>query len=262
MRTIAIGDVHGCVDELRELLRLVEYRQGDDDVIVVGDLVDRGPDSVGVIAACMELGVRAIMGNHDEKHVRNARNLARHPDSRVGFRSDEERGMWAHMTDAQREWLSSLPDYARLGPRLVAVHAGMLPGIPLEGQPQRALHRLRYVEWKTRKDGTQAWEQARMKITDDDGFLRPRGSRPWYDVYDGTDDVVYGHWARDHAEITYVSDVGTCFGIDTGACFGGRLTAIIFSEPMSNGRQPWELAEVQSKFTDHRETFYEGEYDP
>lgn len=262
MRTIAIGDVHGCSDELRALLDLVEYRQGVDDALVVGDLVDRGPDSVGVIALCMERGVRAIMGNHDEKHVRHARNLARHPDSRVGFSGEEEKGMWSHMTDVQRDWLSSLPDHAVLGPRLVAVHAGMLPGIPLERQPQRALHRLRYVERRTRKDGTEAWEMARMRITDDNGFLRPRGSVPWTEVYDGAKDVVYGHWARDEVELTGWSEWPRCYGIDTSACFGGRLTAVVFSEPGNDGRQPWELASVKSGFSDHRDRFHEGEYDP
>lgn len=258
-RIILIGDVHGCVDELRNLLDHVEYDRSTDDAIVVGDLVDRGPDSIGVISLCMERGVRALMGNHDEKHVRHARNLARHPDSRVGFSSDEERGMWSRMSDSQRDWLSNLPNFLRVGPDLVAVHAGMLPGIPVEQQPSRVLHRLRYLESRSRKDGTPYWEMARMRISDDGGFLRPRGSVYWTRVYDGDETVFYGHNVSMEGPVIDISPSGgMCVGIDTGACFGGRLTAAI----VDTTDQSMKLASVGSGFSSHRERFYEGEYDP
>jgi hypothetical protein len=274
MRTIVIGDPHGCRDELKLLLDDVGYVKGSDRCVIVGDLVDRGPDSIGVIALCMELGLESIEGNHDEKHVRHARNLARNPDSRVGFRSEDERYMWSRMTDDQRTWMSSLPDWLRLGPRLVVVHAGMLPGISIENQPKRALQRLRYVEMRERKDGTSAWEQARMRITDDGGFLRPRGSVYWDEVYDGPDDVVYGHNVfLDGPRVGGKTDRGgcppechdydgsRCIGVDTGACFGGHLTAAVFDEPDTDGVMNFAFVSVVSSFTDSHDMFYEGEYD-
>src|SRR6516164_9026001 len=68
-RDIVIGDVHGCRDELHELLRVVGYR-APDRLVFTGDLVDRGPDSVGVVRDVRKLGAVAVMGNHDEWYAR------------------------------------------------------------------------------------------------------------------------------------------------------------------------------------------------
>src|ERR1700721_1393367 len=73
-RTLAIGDVHGCLEELRELLRVARYRADTDRLVFVGDLVDRGPDPVGVVREVRALAnagdVLVMMGNHEEKLVR------------------------------------------------------------------------------------------------------------------------------------------------------------------------------------------------
>jgi hypothetical protein len=66
MTTIIIGDVHGCADELSELLGRVGPGAGD-QVVFVGDLVARGPDSPGVLRLVRELGARAVRGNHEER---------------------------------------------------------------------------------------------------------------------------------------------------------------------------------------------------
>ena len=63
-RTILIGDVHGCREELESLLKAVEYGAGD-EVVLVGDLVAKGPDSQGVVQLARESGFRSVMGNHD-----------------------------------------------------------------------------------------------------------------------------------------------------------------------------------------------------
>lgn len=65
-RVIAIGDVHGCIDELQNLLRLVDYRPGD-QVIFLGDLVAKGPDSVSVVQLAREINARSVRGNHDHE---------------------------------------------------------------------------------------------------------------------------------------------------------------------------------------------------
>ena len=70
-RTLVIGDVHGCLDELRALVAKAGVT-ADDDVVFVGDLVAKGPDSVGVVAWARERGAAAVLGNHDE-HVLRAR---------------------------------------------------------------------------------------------------------------------------------------------------------------------------------------------
>lgn len=66
---IAIGDVHGCIDELQDLLRLCDYRPGD-LVVFLGDLVSKGPDSVAVVQMAREIGALAVRGNHDFEVIR------------------------------------------------------------------------------------------------------------------------------------------------------------------------------------------------
>lgn len=63
-RVIAIGDVHGCIDELQELLRRCDYRPGD-LVVFLGDLVCKGPDSLSVVQLAREIGAIGVRGNHD-----------------------------------------------------------------------------------------------------------------------------------------------------------------------------------------------------
>ena len=68
-RVIAIGDVHGCIDELQALLRRCDYRPGD-LIVFLGDLVSKGPDSLAVVQMARELGAIGIRGNHDFEVIR------------------------------------------------------------------------------------------------------------------------------------------------------------------------------------------------
>jgi Calcineurin-like phosphoesterase len=63
-RVIVIGDVHGCLEELQELIRQADYRPGD-LLLFLGDLVAKGPDSVGVVRMARELGGITVRGNHE-----------------------------------------------------------------------------------------------------------------------------------------------------------------------------------------------------
>lgn len=68
-RVIAIGDVHGCIDELQALLRKCDYHPGD-TVVFLGDLVCKGPDSLSVVQMAREIGAIGVRGNHDFEVVR------------------------------------------------------------------------------------------------------------------------------------------------------------------------------------------------
>ena len=65
MRRVYVGDVHGCLSELDALLERVEFRAGTDRLCSVGDLVNKGPDSHGVLRRMIDLGAIAVRGNHD-----------------------------------------------------------------------------------------------------------------------------------------------------------------------------------------------------
>ena len=68
-KVITIGDVHGCVDELQDLLRQCDYHPGD-LIVFLGDLVSKGPDSISVVQMSREIGAIGVRGNHDFEVIR------------------------------------------------------------------------------------------------------------------------------------------------------------------------------------------------
>jgi serine/threonine protein phosphatase 1 len=190
-RTIFIGDIHGCWDELCALLDKVALT--DDDVVVsVGDLVDRGPDPTSVINFFRRRpNAVAVCGNHERKHVR-------------GLLSFSQQITRCQLGDGYADavaWMGTLP-YWWACAEAVAVHAAVVPGVAVEDAPTDVL------------SGTTSGLQ-RLE-----GQL---GGRYWHDVHDGPLPVVFGHHVVDEPLIR----PGRAYGIDTGVCFGGRLTALI-----------------------------------
>src|ERR1700743_346295 len=106
MRTIIIGDVHGCLDELRALVQRAR-RDPADRVVLVGDLVAKGPDSAGVVAWARESGAGAVLGNHDA-HVLKAV----HGDTRVRA---PHQAVAASLSPADVAWLEARALGLRLG---------------------------------------------------------------------------------------------------------------------------------------------------
>lgn len=75
-RQIVIGDVHGCVEELKSLLRDLSPSRTD-RVLFLGDLMDKGPDGPACVRLVRESGYAMILGNHEEKHVRYRERIRR-----------------------------------------------------------------------------------------------------------------------------------------------------------------------------------------
>src|SRR5262245_62847635 len=119
-RTLVIGDVHGCLDELRALVAAARLG-ADDQVGFVGDLVAKGPDSAGVVGWARERGAAAVMGNHDE-HVLRAL------EGDHGAK-EAHRRVAATLSKADAKWLAARPLWWRLAdldePHVV-VHGGMM----------------------------------------------------------------------------------------------------------------------------------------
>ena len=194
-RTIIIGDVHGCASELESLLKKVEVSKGD-ELIAVGDLVRKGPDSGSVISWAMETpNLRCVLGNHEVRLLdRWVAGEAPDPGS-----PDEE--ILRQLGDRYNEamaFIKSWPLYLERDGFFV-VHAGIDPRIPtLEQQSRRDLTTIRVPEGM---------------------------SVPWYEAY--TDDrlAVFGHWARPEPIIH-----PNAIGLDTGCVYGGALTALVLPE--------------------------------
>jgi hypothetical protein len=209
MRTILVGDVHGCGEELDRLLSHVGFGQGD-RLVLVGDLVARGPDPRRVFDLVRAHRGRAVRGNHEDKLLRWRAARARGevlplgPAHRETARVLRERD-WDYLADLPL-WL----DLADHGVRVV--HAGLVPGVPIERQLPRTLMFVRCLG-----AANEPVEQ------------REGGVGPWASRYDGPPHVVFGHNALDEPQIHPWAT-----GIDTGCVYGGRLTAMV----LRAGEQP------------------------
>jgi bis(5'-nucleosyl)-tetraphosphatase (symmetrical) len=220
-RTLVVGDVHGCLPELDDLLLAASYSPGKDRLVFLGDLLDRGPDPVGVLRRVRELGAECVLGNHEEKHLRYAAHEARRREDRSyrnPMRRFDPRRAAEHARLAREDllWLAGLPRVIPLGQGWVAVHAGFLPGLRVAAQPPDWTIRLRYVD----ADGTPV-PRAR-------GDAGDPGVRRWAEAWTGPDCVVYGHFPLrfDVPKRDEPAPGVVCLGIDTGCVYGGRLTAL------------------------------------
>ncbi len=235
-RVYAIGDIHGRNDLFLDLIEAIERDDAargpaQTTVILLGDLVDRGPDSAGVIATAREWRdyrtVRIIAGNHEEMFLLSFRRttalrsflryggeetILSYPVDAQAFRMAEleqaQELMAAAVPQADRDFIAGFEDSIRIGDYLF-VHAGIQPGVALDEQ---AVHELRWIR---------------------EPFLSHAGSHGCV--------VVHGHSITDEVDMRH-----NRIGIDTGAFMSGRLTALGLE-----GTSRWllETAETAGKVT-------------
>lgn len=194
-RTIVVGDIHGCYDELNDLLARTGLG-ADDRVVAVGDLVAKGEKSRQVLDLFIEdVRFSSVIGNHDLAILRHwLREKKSHKKAHKRARK-ELKGERARYL----EYLASLPTTIDLGTHLV-VHAGLRPGVPLCDQSVEDLTELRTLGVdRTSREGV-----------------------PWYDVYEGRQTVLFGHWPADEPRRGK-----RALGLDTGCVYGYRLTAYV-----------------------------------
>jgi predicted phosphodiesterase len=203
-RLLFIGDIHGCYDELVELLdRLAPAR--NDVVVSVGDIVTKGPHAVRCLDLWRERGYLAVQGNNEVKVLESAkpllRFLARDPVLRRG--------------DLLR-YIASWPraiDFPTSG--VTAVHGGFLPGMRITPEEvEREQDVIHHLRWIRKKNGD--WRP----IPKD---KKKRGDVLWAEVWNGNRFVVYGHTPLREPKID-----AHALGLDTGCVYGGKLTAAIY----------------------------------
>ncbi|MFK7601277.1 AAA family ATPase [Deinococcus sp. SM5_A1] len=215
-----IGDAHGCLPELLELLGKLGYSVSGSEVtppvgrtaVFLGDLTDRGPDSAGVLRVVMGMAASGaalcVPGNHDEK-------LARALDGKAVRAMHGLEGTLAQMGAAgkdfkaqTRAFISTLPSHLVLdGGRVVAAHAG-LP----EKYQGRMASRVRSFALYGDVDGSR--DELGLPIR-----------RDWAAEYNGQAIVVYGH-----TPVSAPVWINRTVDIDTGCAFGNALTALRYPE--------------------------------
>ncbi len=193
-RTIVIGDVHGCYDELQDLLRAVKARP-EDRLISVGDLICKGPASDRVIKWAMaQNNLECVLGNHELRFL-NCRRRGAIPDVKP---TDKETYLQfgGGYEDAMR-YIARWP-LTVSGDGFMVVHGGFDPREGLEWQSDVQLTTIR-----------------RLKDTEE----------PWYERYADPRLIVFGHWAAPEPVVRK-----NAIGLDTGCVYGGDLTAVILPE--------------------------------
>ncbi|ETV90861.1 hypothetical protein H310_14418 [Aphanomyces invadans] len=204
-RVIIIGDVHGCLDELELLLDKAEFDAAKDVLVFVGDLVNKGPKSVKVVQFARESGALCVRGNHDDAAL-NGYYLRQ-----SGIKDDARYEYTDGFCAADIEFLEQLPFTIDL-PEIntIVVHAGMVPGVPVEEQSLGMLYKMRFI--KTGEPSTA------LESGQGDSVL-------WAATYHGPKLVVFGHDAK-----AGLQDTPFALGLDTGCCYGKKLTAVVLPE--------------------------------
>ncbi|HEY2803593.1 MAG TPA: polynucleotide kinase-phosphatase, partial [Actinomycetota bacterium] len=227
-----IGDVHGCVDELRELLRILGYEPGTDGVlehpegrkaVFLGDLVDRGPGTPAVLRVAMSMAAAGsaicVPGNHENKLVRALKGR----DVQL-----------THGLDRSIEQLGSEPEEFRA--EVVEFLDGLVSHLVLDDRKLVVAHAGMREEMQGRASGAvRAFALYGETTGEIDDFGLPV-RYPWAEDYRGRAIVVYGH-----TPVPEASWVNNTIDVDTGCVYGGALTALRYPEK--------ELVSVAAKRT-------------
>ena len=220
MRRIFIGDIQGCREELEALLEALRYDPGSDELHPVGDFVNRGPDSKGVLALLRDLGAGGVLGNHDLHALAALQGRARtDPRDTLASLVQDPDGLGLLYWLAQRPFLRSWPD-------ILCVHAGLDP--TWQDPAATLAHKNPWrpdpeAHFATRvRHCTQAGELSKQDPA-------PAPFAPWDTFWRAqtTDSrtIVFGHWATRGLVVEPKTR-----GLDTGCVWGGRLTAWIAEE--------------------------------
>ena len=262
MALYLIGDVQGCDASLGHLLDRLAFSPSRDEIIILGDLVNRGPDSLATLrrVRSMEGSTRCLLGNHD-LHLLAVAHGVRRP----------------HRLDTLDELLSApdapeLLDWLRRQPLALReqgwllVHAGVLPSwsadqtLALAEEMHQVLRGPEFFTWLPRMYGNQPnrWDDrlqgierlrvivnalTRLRFCSPQGEMEfdakgqveqaPQGFLPWYEVPQrrtAHTPIAFGHWSALGARgPVRLSD--HLLALDTGCVWGGRLTAARLEAP-------------------------------
>ncbi|OMH82079.1 Bis(5'-nucleosyl)-tetraphosphatase, symmetrical [Zancudomyces culisetae] len=248
-RILFFGDIHGCINEFNRMLEMLEFNKSKDLVVLLGDLVGKGPSPLEVIDRAIEIGAIAVRGNHDDLVLRWRNYLDKHEGEAVmgtdGFPYSDFRVNGEHiniarmMDEIHYQYLLSLPVILKIKTSrnvIIGVHAGLDPSKSLFKQDCSVIMRMRNI-----LDGGNPVSKKSL------------GGAPWYDVWNKAalltvdhsnsegkvveegyaedllpcdiDLIVYGHDAGRELQIHERT-----LGLDSGAVYGKYLSAYVYPD--------------------------------
>jgi predicted phosphodiesterase len=208
-------DVHGCIEELRELYTLASPGIND-TIVIAGDLLDRGPDSAAVVRFFRELSLQQpvvlVSGNHESKHKRYRKNRLVSPGvaQQMLKHNDELERITADLSPEDIEWLDAACLYYRIpGQSAVVLHGGVTPKMRSLGRSE-----------------ADKWHKHEAHIM----YVRKLETGEfWADVYDGR----FGHIFFGHEPFipnTSPVQFQHATGLDLGCVFGGSLACAVVAD--------------------------------
>jgi bis(5'-nucleosyl)-tetraphosphatase (symmetrical) len=260
MSTYAIGDLQGCLSELRDLLDKINFDEANDQLWFVGDIVNRGPESLACLRFVKSLGSNAktVLGNHD-LHLLALANNVRKPHRKdtlneiINAEDSEELLAWVKqqpllITDTELKFSM--------------IHAGLPPQWTIEQAKELARETEVLLQshqfddfihdmygnkpdiWSESLKGNDRYRFiincfTRMRYIDINGKLDlkekcPPGSQsssliPWYEITERKsklNKIIFGHWSTVHLGNDKNIKKNNIYPIDTGCLWGRKLTAI------------------------------------
>ena len=264
MALYCIGDIQGCDSALERLLDVIDFSASRDTVYLLGDLVNRGPDSAAVLRRCMAASgaLQCLLGNHDLHLLASA----------YGVRSPSRRDTLASVLDAPDrtallDWLRQQPlarQHRLGGQSLLMVHAGVLPAwsaqdaLALADEVHAVLRSADILDflqqmygntpdhWSDSLTGTERLRVivnalTRLRFCTPEGVMdfassdsadaAPPGMLAWFDVpgrRSADTLVAFGHWST----LGWLERPNV-IGLDTGCVWGGCLSAVRFGATLA-----------------------------
>lgn len=243
-RNIFIGDVHGCLDEFQELIKIVDPKP-EDTLVQVGDLIHKGPDSAGVVDFWNQYNRSQkvlIFGNHEEKHVRwlrtEAKRLATGAENKMSYVEEYP----STGITSERELILRNSYLAKTVGNTLAVHAGIpaaltepIPEIThdewlaLPTRQRISLGQILRVRFLARAGKTRTNSKGQVVEVSEGKMLALGQHDPmdpyWAETYDGRyGTVAFGH---NPFMLSRPAIFKHAYGIDLGCVHGGHLCALI-----------------------------------
>jgi serine/threonine protein phosphatase 1 len=202
----AIGDIHGCLAHLMNLMDLVNPDLDQHQLVFVGDYVDRGPDSFGVVDYIIDLkkkynpeNIICLMGNHERMFLNFLQGqeemfflLNGGRETLISYWGDQWEQQERRLPPEHADFFRTLKFYYETDD-FIFVHGGLLPGLPLEGQSEEDL----------------LWIRKEFILSEFDFGRR----------------IIFGHTPV-RAPLVLPNKIG----IDTGAVYGNKLTCVLLPE--------------------------------
>jgi serine/threonine protein phosphatase 1 len=202
LKTLVIGDIHGCYIEMQELIEKAGLND-QDKIIALGDIIDRGPDSISVIDFFIKReNTECVLGNHESKHIKIFNgSLKPSPSQEI-----EINKMTVDKYKRIIKYFKSLPHFIEF-PEALIIHGIFEPDTLFNNQKKNVLV------------GSMSGES----------YIMAKYSKPWYEYYNNEKPLIAGHhdYSKKGEPVVYNDKV---YLIDTGCCYGKNLTGIILPD--------------------------------